>query len=116
LLQALQCPQEIVWLNGAPGSGKGANTPFILQSRGLSRAVTMSSLLDSNEEIRELKAKGELVPDGLSPRSELAPVLVAGLAPQSRLQVSLQRRLVVMSWEHGCPPKRGPQDAIPLSP
>jgi hypothetical protein len=104
LLQALQCPQEIVWLNGAPGSGKGANTPF------------MSSLLDSNEEIRELKAKGELVPDGLSPRSELAPVLVAGLAPQSRLQVSLQRRLVVMSWEHGCPPKRGPQDAIPLSP
>ena len=39
--QRLQSPAEIVWLNGAPGSGKGTNTPFILESRGLSRAVTM---------------------------------------------------------------------------
>ncbi len=40
-VQRLQSPAEIVWLNGAPGSGKGTNTPFILESRGLSRAVTM---------------------------------------------------------------------------
>lgn len=39
--QMIQSPAEIVWLNGAPGSGKGANTPYILESRGLSRSVTM---------------------------------------------------------------------------
>ena len=30
-----------MWLNGAPGSGKGANTPYIMASRGIARAVTM---------------------------------------------------------------------------
>ncbi|KAK9907299.1 hypothetical protein WJX75_001001 [Coccomyxa subellipsoidea] len=59
----IQCPREIVWLNGAPGAGKGANTPFILESRGLTRAETMSSLLERHSEIRDLMAQGELVPD-----------------------------------------------------
>ncbi|BDA48136.1 probable adenylate kinase at N-terminal half [Coccomyxa sp. Obi] len=59
----IQCPREIVWLNGAPGAGKGANTPFILESRGLTRAETMSSLLERHAEIRDLMAQGELVPD-----------------------------------------------------
>ena len=46
-MQRVQSPAEIVWLNGAPGSGKGTNTPFILESRGLSRAVTMcAAVLD----------------------------------------------------------------------
>ena len=62
-LQKLQVPKEIVWLNGAPGSGKGVNTPFILESRSLSRAVTMSSLFQDREEIREIMDRGELVPD-----------------------------------------------------
>ncbi|EIE27218.1 hypothetical protein COCSUDRAFT_64127 [Coccomyxa subellipsoidea C-169] len=43
--------------------GKGANTPFILESRGLTRAETMSSLLERHSEIRHLMAQGELVPD-----------------------------------------------------
>lgn len=62
-MQKLQLPKEIVWLNGAPGSGKGVNTPFILESRGLSRAVSMSSLFQNNEEIRSHMDRGELVPD-----------------------------------------------------
>ena len=62
-LQKLQVPKEIVWLNGAPGSGKGVNTPFILESRSLSRAVSMSSLFQDREEIREIMDRGELVPD-----------------------------------------------------
>ncbi len=37
----LHAPAEVVWLNGAPGSGKGANTPFIMESRGITRAITM---------------------------------------------------------------------------
>ena len=43
--------------------GKGANTPFILESRGLQRSETMSSLLERNSEIKDLMNQGELVPD-----------------------------------------------------
>ena len=57
-------PREIVWLNGAPGSGKGTNVPFIMKSRGLSRSVGMSQLLDSPE-IKSFVDRGELVPDGM---------------------------------------------------
>lgn len=59
----IQCPHEIVWLNGAPGAGKGANTPFIMKSRGLSRAVPMSEMLERNPQIKHLMEAGELVPD-----------------------------------------------------
>jgi hypothetical protein len=34
-----------VWLNGAPGSGKGANQNHILQTRGLEDCICMSDLL-----------------------------------------------------------------------
>lgn len=71
-LQKLQVPKEIVWLNGAPGSGKGVNTPFILESRSLSRAVTMSSLFQDRDEIREIMDRGELVPDTM-----VGPLLVS---------------------------------------
>ena len=57
-------PREVVWLNGAPGSGKGTNMPFIMKSRGLSRSIGMSQLLDSPE-IKSIVDKGELVPDAL---------------------------------------------------
>ena len=64
-MQTWQTPKEIVWLNGAPGSGKGANTPFILESRGLNRAVTMSSLLERHDGCQALMQAGELVPDAM---------------------------------------------------
>ena len=51
-LQRLVCPREVVWLNGAPGSGKGSNLQFIMKSRGLSRAVGMSQLLDTSPDIK----------------------------------------------------------------
>jgi adenylate kinase family enzyme len=63
--ETLVCPREIVWLNGAPGSGKGTNMPFIMKSRGLSRTVGMSQLLDSSTEIRDIINRGELVPDSM---------------------------------------------------
>lgn len=59
----IHCPHEIVWLNGAPGAGKGANTPFIMKSRGLSRSVPMSDMLERNPQIKHLMEAGELVPD-----------------------------------------------------
>lgn len=47
---------------------QGANTPFIMKSRGLSRAVPMSEMLERNPQIKHLMEAGELVPDvGLTP-------------------------------------------------
>lgn len=43
--QALRVPREIIFLNGAPGSGKGINTPHILQTRGIDASICVSSLL-----------------------------------------------------------------------
>ena len=61
----LIAPKEIVWLNGAPGSGKGANTPFILQSRSLSRSITMSDLLETSPALKARIDAGDLLPDSL---------------------------------------------------
>ena len=56
-------PKEIMWLGGAPGSGKGTNTPFILRERGLTAApIVMSDLLDAPE-MRALKDRGQFVGD-----------------------------------------------------
>lgn len=61
----LQFPKEIIWLIGAPGAGKGTNTPFILRERGITaEPLIMSSLLTSPEAER-LKASGKLVSDSL---------------------------------------------------
>jgi adenylate kinase len=41
-------PAEILWLNGAPGAGKGTNTAFILKSRDYSgEPIVVSDLLQS---------------------------------------------------------------------
>ena len=56
-------PGEIIWLGGAPGAGKGTNTPFILEARGITAApVVISDLLDSPR-ARQIKATGGLVGD-----------------------------------------------------
>lgn len=56
-------PKEIMWLGGAPGSGKGTNTPFIMRERGIDAPpIVMSSLLDSPE-MRALKDQGRMVGD-----------------------------------------------------
>jgi adenylate kinase family enzyme len=38
-------PREAIFLNGAPGSGKGMNTPNIMQTRGHNNSICVSSLL-----------------------------------------------------------------------
>jgi len=56
-------PKEIMWLGGAPGSGKGTNTPFILRERGLTAPpIVVSDLLDTPE-MRALKDRGQFVGD-----------------------------------------------------
>eukprot|EP00878_Enallax_costatus_P008241 GHUV01008615.1.p1 GENE.GHUV01008615.1~~GHUV01008615.1.p1 ORF type:complete len:600 (+),score=182.10 GHUV01008615.1:310-2109(+) len=56
-------PREVIWLNGAPGSGKGVSTPHILKARGLTRSICMSSLLSSAAEARKFIDSGEMIAD-----------------------------------------------------
>ena len=60
----LRFPSEIIWLNGAPGAGKGTQTPFILEMLDLtSEPIRVSELLLSPEAVR-LKNAGLMVDDG----------------------------------------------------
>jgi adenylate kinase len=47
---AARLPREIIWLGGAPGAGKGTNTPFILRERGIAASpIVTSDLLNAPE-------------------------------------------------------------------
>ncbi|KAG0004436.1 hypothetical protein BGZ79_009299 [Entomortierella chlamydospora] len=60
----MKFPKEIIWLMGAPGSGKGTHTPAILRSRGITNPpISMSSLL-ATPECQEQINKGLMVSDG----------------------------------------------------
>jgi adenylate kinase len=59
----LRFPKEIFWLNGAPGSGKGTHTQFIMEFRDITaEPVLVSSLLQSPE-AKKLIDAGLLVGD-----------------------------------------------------
>ena len=62
-LEGMVFPKEIMWLGGAPGSGKGTNTPFILRERGLTAAPIVVSDLLETPDMRALKDRGQFVGD-----------------------------------------------------
>jgi len=56
-------PKEIFWLNGAPGSGKGTNTKFIMDTRSITASpIVVSSLLKSPA-AKQMIDSGKLVGD-----------------------------------------------------
>eukprot|EP01134_Creolimax_fragrantissima_P007729 CFRG7729T1 len=56
-------PKEIMWLGGAPGSGKSTHTRFIMRERGITAPpIVVSDLLNSPEALA-IKATGGLVSD-----------------------------------------------------
>src|SRR6476659_1722692 len=91
----LKFPREFIWLGGAPGAGKGTNTPFIARLRGIDAApVVISSLLTSPRAVA-LKNAGKMVGDreviGLLFEELLKPeyhhgVIVDGF-PRTKVQV-----------------------------
>ncbi|KAF8953755.1 hypothetical protein BGZ52_003594 [Haplosporangium bisporale] len=93
----MRFPKEIIWLMGAPGSGKGTHTPAILHARGITNpSISMSSLL-STPECKELINKGLMISDGkvvenlLHALLDCEPevgVLVDGF-PRSEVQVEM---------------------------
>jgi adenylate kinase len=91
----LRFPKEIIWFGGAPGSGKGTNTPFILRERGISAPPIVTSDLLETPEMKRIKDAGNLVGDrdvvALLFRRLLEPIYVNGVLvdgfPRTRIQV-----------------------------
>ena len=94
-------PKEIMWLGGAPGAGKGTNTPFIERVRDITAPpIVMSELLDSPA-MRAIKDAGHLVGDAEAVevllRELLKPVYESGVVvdgfPRTKVQVECVRLL-----------------------
>src|SRR4051794_22294997 len=59
----LRFPREFIWLGGAPGAGKGTNTPFIAQTRDITAPpIVISGLLTTPQAIA-IKNAGKMVGD-----------------------------------------------------
>jgi adenylate kinase len=59
----LRLPKEIILLGGAPGAGKGTQTQFINEARGLTCPPIVISELLTTPEMEALKAQGAMVGD-----------------------------------------------------
>ncbi|MDF2375483.1 MAG: nucleoside monophosphate kinase [Verrucomicrobiales bacterium] len=101
-VENLRFPKEIILLGGAPGSGKGTNTGFIMKARGFTcPPIIVSSLLDSPE-AKALKDSGQLVGDrevmGILLRKMLEPEFRDGAVldgfPRTKVQVECMKLLV----------------------
>jgi len=113
-------PKEIMWLGGAPGAGKGSNTPFIMRERGLTaEPIVMSELLNSPQ-MEALKARGRLVGDRevleILLRRLLLPEYQTGVVvdgfPRTKVQVAsvkmLHEKMLELRTEYwGTPTGRG---------
>ncbi len=100
--EQLRFPKEIILLGGAPGSGKGTHTRFILRARGLTcPPVVVSALLDSPDAQR-IKNAGGMVGDrevmGILLRELLKPEYRDGCIldgfPRTKVQVECLKILV----------------------
>ena len=61
----IRLPNEIIWLMGSPGSGKGTNTPAVLKARGITNAPIVMSRLLQSPEIRKQMDRGEMICNSL---------------------------------------------------
>ncbi len=98
----LRFPKEIILLGGAPGAGKGTNTRFIMQARGLTKSAIVISDLLITPEAQRIKDAGMMVGDkevmGILLRMLLQAdfrdgVLLDGF-PRTRVQVECLKLLV----------------------
>jgi adenylate kinase len=98
----LHFPKEIILLGGAPGSGKGTQTQFINQTRGLTCPPIVVSELLTTPEMEKLKAQGGMVGDKevvtVLLRKLLDPVYRDGVVldgfPRTPVQVECLKLLV----------------------
>jgi len=99
--QYLRFPKELLWLNGAPGSGKGTHTRFIMRLRDLTAGPIVVSDLLTSPEAQKLKDSGRMVGDtevtGLVLRELLKPEYTNGTIidgfPRTKVQVEVLKML-----------------------
>lgn len=100
-LEGLRFPNEVVWLNGAPGAGKGTQTRFIQTYRSFTAAPIVVSDLLKTPAARKLIDAGLMVGDrevtGLLLRALLRPENQTGVVvdgyPRTKVQVLCLRLL-----------------------
>jgi adenylate kinase len=73
-------PTEFIWLGGAPGAGKGTNTPFIARARDITAPPVVISNLLTAPHAQALKNAGQMVGD----REVIALLLEELLDPRYR--------------------------------
>src|SRR6516162_9344460 len=91
----LRFPKELILLGGAPGAGKGTNSDFIREVRGITAKPVVISELLSTPEAQAIKASGGMVGDseviGLLFRKLLEPEQQNGAIldgfPRTKVQV-----------------------------
>ena len=59
----LRFPREFIWLGGAPGAGKGTNTPFIAKTRDITAPPIVVSGLLNSPQATAIKNAGRMVGD-----------------------------------------------------
>ena len=112
----LRFPREFIWLGGAPGAGKGTNTPFIAETRDITAPpIVVSSLLTSPQAVA-IKNAGKMVGDreviGLLFEELLAPqyhegVIIDGF-PRTKVQVGMSEDVLPRAcWS--CTASTGPR-------
>ncbi len=98
----LRFPKELILLGGAPGSGKGTQTGFIMRARGLTCPPIVVSQLLNSPEAQKIKDMGRMVGDlevvGILFRELLKEeyrngALLDGF-PRTRVQVECLKMLV----------------------
>jgi len=101
-LENLRFPKEMILLGGAPGAGKGTQTRFISETRGLTCPPIVVSELLTTPEMEKIKARGVMVGDkevvGVLLRKLLEPVYRDGVIldgfPRTPVQVEGLKLLV----------------------
>ncbi len=101
-LENLRFPKEMILLGGAPGAGKGTQTRFISDTRGLTCPPIVVSELLTTPEMERLKAQGGMVGDtevvSLLLRTLLDPIYRDGVIldgfPRTAVQVECLKLLV----------------------
>jgi adenylate kinase len=97
----LRFPKELILLGGAPGAGKGTNSDFIREVRGITAEPVVISELLSTPEAQAIKARGGMVGDseviGLLFRKLLEPEQQNGAIldgfPRTKVQVECLKML-----------------------
>ncbi|MDR0444708.1 MAG: nucleoside monophosphate kinase [Puniceicoccales bacterium] len=68
-------PRPVIWLSGAPGSGKGANSCHVMRALGISsEPIVVSELLDTDD-LQSRKDRGDLVDNSIVVRATFLALL-----------------------------------------